>query len=452
MPEAEEMYRFKAGFYADVRIEDRYNTFISFRDGRLEDCRETRVKRAFIRVFDGEMWYYSSTSRLDEIQQELDELYSMGRPDRGIEENAVVKRLQANRDEKLKFADNCVRDISVEVKRELLKEVSGLFKSAYRNSLLASYLDKHVLYEFYSSKGARLRHDFQTAGIACRLGLSKGSETFDEQFSKAELSFEGLKKRMDEQEIKAFVSECEKFLLDAVPVQPGSFPVILSPLAAGVFAHESFGHKSEADFMIGDETLKREWVLGQRIGPKILSIYDSGLIEGSGYTPYDDEGSAASKTYLIKDGVLAGRLHSARTASELNENVTGNARAVSAWYEPIVRMTTTVIQEGDKSVQELFGAVKRGYFIKSVRHGSGMSTFTIAPGICYEIVDGKIGRPVKIAVATGSVFETLGLIDGLSDKCEIHAFVTGGCGKMEQFPLSVGMGGPYVSVAAMNVQ
>ena len=277
------MYRFKAGFYADVRIEDRFNTFISFRDGRLEDCRETRVKRAFIRVFDGEMWYYSSTSKLDEIQQELDELYSMGRPDRGIEENAVVKRLQANRDEKLKFADNCVRDISVEVKRELLKEVSGLFKSAYRNSLLASYLDKHVLYEFYSSKGARLRHDFQTAGIACRLGLSKGSETFDEQFSKAELSFEGLKKRMDEQEIKAFVSECEKFLLHAVPVQPGSFPVILSPLAAGVFAHESFGHKSEADFMIGDETLKREWVLGKRIGPKILSIYDSGLIEGSGY-------------------------------------------------------------------------------------------------------------------------------------------------------------------------
>ena len=48
--------------------------------------------------------------------------------------------------------------------------------------------------------------------------------------------------------------------------------------------------------LLDDETLKREWVLGKRIGPKILSIYDSGLIEGSGYTPYDDEGSAASKT------------------------------------------------------------------------------------------------------------------------------------------------------------
>ena len=81
-----------------------------------------------------------------------------------------------------------------------------------------------------------------------------------------------------------------------------------------------------------------------------------------------------------------------------------------------------------------------------------MSTFTLAPGLCYEIADGKRGRPLKIAVITGSVFETLGLIDGLSEQCEIHAFVTGGCGKMEQFPLSVGMGGPYVSVSAMNVQ
>ena len=115
-------------------------------------------------------------------------------------------------------------------------------------------------------------------------------------------------------------------------------------------------------------------------------------------------------------------------------------------------MTTTVIQEGNQSLEQLFSSVKKGYFIKTVRHGSGMSTFTLAPGLCYEIADGKIGRPVKIAVITGSVFETLGLINGLSEQCEIHAFVTGGCGKMEQFPLSVGMGGPYVSVSAMNVQ
>ena len=45
---------------------------------------------------------------------------------------------------------------------------------------------------------------------------------------------------------------------DTLNGETGDFPVILSPEAAGVFAHESFGHKSEADFMLGDESMKKE--------------------------------------------------------------------------------------------------------------------------------------------------------------------------------------------------
>ena len=70
----------------------------------------------------------------------------------------------------------------------------------------------------------------------------------------------------------------------------------------------------------------------------------------------------------------------------------------------------------------------------------------------HEIVDGKLGRPVQISVLTGSVFETLGLIDGLTRDVHLLSFVTGGCGKMEQLNLPVGCGGPYVRVSSMNVQ
>ena len=115
-------------------------------------------------------------------------------------------------------------------------------------------------------------------------------------------------------------------------------------------------------------------------------------------------------------------------------------------------MTTTVIEGGDKTFDDLMKNVKHGYFIKTIKHGSGMSTFTIAPNISYEIKDGKIGRPVKISVISGDVFETLGLIDGVSKDEEILCFITGGCGKMEQFPLPVGFGAPYVSVSKMKVQ
>lgn len=116
---------------------------------------------------------------------------------------------------------------------------------------------------------------------------------------------------------------------------------MLSPTVAGVFAHESFGHKSESDFMLGSETMRREWELGKRVGWEGLSILDSGVPNGSGYCPYDDEGTRARDTYLVKNGVLTGRLHSAATAAALDEAVTGNARAISFEFEPIVRMTST---------------------------------------------------------------------------------------------------------------
>ena len=199
------MYKFKPGFYADVRIEDRYNTFISYRDGRLEDCREASLQRAFIRVFDGQMWYYASTSRLEDIQSELDALYLMGRPDCDIEANEIVKRFQINRDKKLKFSDRRVKDISIQDKREFLYAQSSLFQGRYQKSLTACYLDKYTLHSFYSSKGAELEHDFQTAGIACNLGLGFNGESFEEQFSRAAVSFMELKQKVSQVDIKEFI-------------------------------------------------------------------------------------------------------------------------------------------------------------------------------------------------------------------------------------------------------
>ena len=204
--------------------------------------------------------------------------------------------------------------------------------------------------------------------------------------------------------------------------------------------------------MLSDESMREEWQLGKTVGSPILSIAEWGGVPGSGYVPYDDEGTKARKNYLIKNGVLAGRLHSAQTAAALDEGLTGNARAIDCTFEPIVRMTTTYIEGGDLDFDQLIAPIQKGYFIKTIRHGSGMSTFTIAPCLAYEIVDGKLGRPAQISVITGSVFETLGLIDGLTKDVELLSFVTGGCGKMEQMGLPVGFGGPYVRVSSMNVQ
>lgn len=439
---------FRKDFYADVRTEKVVSTDIRFRDGVMEECKNSSVERAFLRVYDGKMWYYASTYRMDALQEELNKLYACAKGNRKIGEDPVVQRFQANKGDFRKFEKEPA--VPLAQKRAFVEERLVAMQGEYVKMAVAGYDDVFKTIRFVSSKGADLIHDSFLCGACFSAVLATETDNISVPYMETKEHFADLSCPVEE--IKKAVEEGEDFLLHAKPVEAGEYPVILSPQVAGGFAHESFGHKSEADFMLGDETMKQEWQLGKKVGSDILSIYDSGLVAGSGYCLFDDEGTRASKTYLIKNGILSGRLHSASTAADLQEEVTGNARAINCTFEPIVRMTTTVIEAGDLKKEELFARVKHGYFIKSFKHGSGMSTFTIAPSLAYEIVDGKIAGPVKIAVVTGNVFETLSLVDGLSDECELFPNIFGGCGKNEQSPLRVSYGGPYVSVSKMNVQ
>ena len=445
------MIAFKKDFYADVRTEDRCRTTISYQAGVLEEMKTREERRAFLRVYDGRMWYYASVTDLAHLQNTLDGLYAAATPNAQIADDPVVRRLERNRDRVMRFTDCSVRDIPAGEKQALLQAYLPLLtEDACVTMPRGAYLDRSSVFHFKSSLGADITYDYQTCGVSFSCSMTEGEKKFSGHWQKGATRFDELKGLTEE--IRAAMAEQAAFMRQSVPVTPGKYPVVLSPEAAGVFAHESFGHKSESDFMLSDETMRDEWQLGKTGGSPILSIAEWGGVPGSGYVPYDDEGTKARKNYLIKNGVLTGRLHSAQTAAALDEATTGNARAVDCTFEPIVRMTTTYIEGGDLDFDQLIAPIRKGYFIKTIRHGSGMSTFTIAPSLAYEIVDGKLGRPVQISVLTGSVFETLGLIDGLTRDVQLLSFVTGGCGKMEQMNLPVGFGGPYVRVSSMNVQ
>ena len=445
------MIQFRHGFYADVRTEDRSRTTITYKSGALEEMKTRVERRAFIRVYDGKIWYYSSVTDLAHLQKTLDGLYDAATPNADIQNDPVVRRFERNRDTLLSFADSSVRDIPPKDKQALLLSYLPLLSEDSCITMpRGTYLDRNSLFRFRSSLGADITYDYQTCGLSFACDMTEGEKKFSGHWQKGATRFDELKGLDDE--IRAAMAEQTAFMRNSVPVTPGKYPVVLSPEAAGVFAHESFGHKSESDFMLSDETMRDEWQLGKTVGSPILSIAECGSVPGCGYVPYDDEGTKARRNYLIKDGKLVGRLHNAQTAAVLDEPTTGNARAIDCTFEPIVRMTTTYIEGGDMDFDELIAPIKKGYFIKTIKHGSGMSTFTIAPSLAYEITDGKLGRPVQISVLTGSVFETLGLIDGLTRDVKLLSFVTGGCGKMEQMGLPVGFGGPYVRVSSMNVQ
>ncbi len=445
------MFNFPENFYSDIRIERYYKTLIRFEMGKLEEVKTKSDEGAFIRLFDGSRWFYSSTSELNNINNELEALARLASSSADPDADPVTRKMQVNTGKYLNFASAKVSEIDLETKIALVKSYADLVKNDneithWSSSYSDSYSEKHIV----SSIGTNVKFDSQIAGIRLGFRFGSGANVFSETWCKALDQFKGLLNL--HVEASEHISKARNFFKHAEKIEGGLYPVVLSPMAAGIFAHESFGHKSEADFMIGDETMIREWQIGKKVGSDVLSIIDDGNIAGSGFTPFDDEGSKASRTVLIDHGILAGRLHSASTAASLDEAVTGNARSIGFEYEPIVRMTATFIEAGKTSREELFSGVKRGIFIDSVKHGSGMSTFTLAPSMAYLIEDGRITRPVKFSVITGNVMKTLDQIDAVSNDFEILSFVGGGCGKMEQYPLPVSFGGPYVRVKEINVQ
>lgn len=445
------MYAFPKNLYTDVRIEDISYTEITYRNGDLMQNLKRNTKGGFIRIFDGKRWYYSSTTDIDNIQQEIDKLALMAKEDENIMNHPVVKKFEVNKGEYFRFKDNDILNVSQEEKLKLLKTYFPLLENKEEVKVWnAIYIDRKITKEFYSSKGANLKFDYQTCAVVFKYSLNIDGKTLDSRFEKTDVDFNKLKALHNQ--LENTLKRDIEYTKEANPVKPGKYTVIFAPVATGVFTHESFGHKSEADFMVGDDTMMKEWKIGKKVGADNLTIVDKGDILGSGFVPFDDEGTKARETYLIKDGILSGRLHSVRTAEALNEDVTGNARSVNFEFEPIVRMTNTYIEGGDKTKEELISEVKEGILVEKINHGSGMSTFTIAPNICYMIRNGKIAEPVNVSVISGNVMETLYEIDGISKEVELLSFSTGGCGKMEQYPLPVGFGGPYIRVKNVTVQ
>ncbi len=235
-------------------------------------------------------------------------------------------------------------------------------------------------------------------------------------------------------------------LLKAPPVKGGPYTVILDPVLAGVFCHEAFGHLSEADHVYENDRLKEIMVLGKRFGGKHLNIADGASIPGlRGSFKYDDEGTPATRTDLVKEGVLVGRLHSRETAAKMGEKPSGNARAINYTFPPIVRMTNTLIEPGKATLEDLLSGVKEGVYAKNWYGGmTSMEMFTFSAGESYMIRNGKIAEMVRPVMLSGNLFTTLENLDAIGNDLDMNQ--GGGCGKGGQSPLPVSNGSPHIRI------
>jgi TldD protein len=130
----------------------------------------------------------------------------------------------------------------------------------------------------------------------------------------------------------------------------------------------------------------------------------------------------------------------------MKEKVTGNARAISYRYPPIVRMTNTYIEPGAASFADILADIKEGIYAKNWYGGTtSMEMFTFSAGEAYMIRNGKVAEMLRPVMLSGNVFATLGNIDAIGDDLEMNQ--GGGCGKGEQMPLPVSNGSPHIRIS-----
>ena len=246
-------------------------------------------------------------------------------------------------------------------------------------------------------------------------------------------------------------AERARALLHAKSPPAGKLAVLLAPSVTGYFAHESFGHGAEADQFVRNRSYLKP-ILGQVVGPEILTIVDNGAYPGAWSEIYcDDEGQPAQRTVLVDHGRFTGALHDRNTAAALGALPTGNARRSDFLSRSLVRMTNTYVEPGENTYEELVKEARNGVLLESGAAGiedpqGGQIQLKARMG--HLIENGEVTDLVSSMALSGRVLEFLASIRGVSGR-EDFALDTGSCAKGKADFLPNAAGGPYLLASAV---
>ncbi len=245
--------------------------------------------------------------------------------------------------------------------------------------------------------------------------------------------------------------ERAKTLLEAIDSPRGTFPVVLGPGSNGVLFHESCGHGMEADAVFKGSNYKDQ--LGKQTAAKGVTLIDDGTLPDLlGSYSYDDEGTPAQRTVLIRNGIQENYLSDLVWAKKLGLTPTGSGRRQSFRYPPIPRMRNTFIDAGDMSPQDIIANTKRGIYVAQVGGGGEVDVITgnFMMGVdeAYLIENGKITTPVKGAILSGMGIKALQTIDMVGNDLLIFPGA-GQCGKGQT--VYTGFGMPTIRVRGILV-
>jgi len=235
-------------------------------------------------------------------------------------------------------------------------------------------------------------------------------------------------------------------MIGADRIEPGEYDIITSPEVSGLIAHEAFGHGVEMDMFVKGRALGAEYI-GKRVGSDLVTMHEGALCaENVTSYAFDDEGTLAGDVTEIENGILRTGICDALSALRLGISPTGNGKRQNFEHKAYTRMTNTIFDSGDSTLEEMIASTEYGFLLQGME--SGMEDpkhwgIQCIIQIGREIKDGKLtGRIVAPVLLTGYVPDLLGSISMASGDREV--FGSGGCGKGHKEWVKVSDGGPYL--------
>lgn len=162
-------------------------------------------------------------------------------------------------------------------------------------------------------------------------------------------------------------------LLAAPNCPTGAMSLLLAPDQMMLQIHESIGHPLELDRILGDERnyagtsfVTLDMFGHYRYGSDVLNVtFDPTIPEQLASYAYDDEGSTAEKTYLIRDGILQRPLGGTLSQQRAGLSGVANSRSSNWNRAPIDRMANLNIEAGKHSLQAMIASVENGVFMQT---------------------------------------------------------------------------------------
>ncbi len=244
-------------------------------------------------------------------------------------------------------------------------------------------------------------------------GISVGDHGFESLRTLAQPAGFGWEwMRNDIYDWDAEIDELPSLLAEKVAapsVEPGKYDLLIHPTNLWLTIHESIGHATELDRAIGYEAnyagtsfATVDKLNNLQYGSKLMNVTGDRLTEhGLSTVGYDDEGVAAQRWDIIKDGLLVGYQTDRRIAARVGQNRSnGCAFADSPAHVPIQRMPNVSLQPDPQGpdLDSMISSLEDGIYIRGDKSWSidmQRYNFQFTGQQFHRVKNGKIIGQVK---------------------------------------------------------